>query len=367
MKQILHVAGARPNFMKVAPVMVALENQQGMNQTLVHTGQHYDISMSDVFFDHLGLPAPDYNLGVGSGSQAVQTAKIMIALERNLLGLRPDLVLVYGDVNSTLAAALVCSKIGMPFGHVEAGLRSFDRTMPEEINRMLTDQIADLLFTPSSDANQNLSQENVSNEKIHFVGNIMIDTLILSSPEAEARWPILTKKLPVGSDDLERGNYLLVTLHRPSNVDDLKRMSDIISTLQEISEKIPVLFPMHPRTKKQIEKTEFRSIGSQLFMINPMGYLDFLALQSHAKLLITDSGGVQEETTYLGVPCLTLRTSTERPVTVTMGTNTLVGDDMERLKLEVTHILENGGRKGRVPPLWDGKAGVRIANVIAQI
>ncbi|MFH1028095.1 MAG: UDP-N-acetylglucosamine 2-epimerase (non-hydrolyzing) [Pseudomonadota bacterium] len=359
---IVHVVGARPNFMKVAPVREALAHYEGVSQVLLHTGQHYDVNMSDVFFQQLGMPAPDINLEVGSGSHAFQTAQVMMRFEEAVLTEKPELVLVYGDVNSTIAAALVCAKLGIAVGHVEAGLRSFDRTMPEEINRMLTDRIADLLFTPSADGDENLLQEGISAEKIHLVGNVMIDTLVRMLPEAAAQWDNLAGKLKIVDDP-----YLLVTLHRPSNVDEPVMLAQIMAALDELSEQIQVLFPIHPRTRARIAASglTFRGNG-RLQLIDPIGYLDFLSLQQHARLVITDSGGIQEETTFLGVPCLTIRENTERPVTVTMGTNTLVGQDMTLLRGEINRRLAGEVKKGSIPPLWDGKAGERIAEIIAD-
>ncbi len=358
--------------MKAAPVMAVLRRRAGVHQTLVHTGQHYDQNMSRVFFQELGLPNPDIDLEVGSDSHAVQTAQIMMRFEAVVLAQRPDLVLVYGDVNSTVAAALVCAKLGVPVGHVEAGLRSFDRTMPEEINRLLTDQIADLLFTPSADGDENLLREGVAAEKIHRVGNVMIDTLVRLLPKAENR-PILAE-LGLAEDGEWKGEngkgiseireYVLVTLHRPSNVDEPAMLREIMQALDKISHDIPVIFPVHPRTRQQLKNSQFTIRNSQLHLVEPLGYLDFLALQRHATLVITDSGGIQEETTYLGVPCLTVRENTERPVTVALGTNILVGQDMERLQAEVGRILAGDGKRGQRPPLWDGHAAERIANVI---
>jgi UDP-N-acetylglucosamine 2-epimerase (non-hydrolysing) len=352
---ILHVVGARPNFMKVAPVMEALRNCHGVSrQTLVHTGQHYDANMSDVFFTQLGLPQPDISLGVGSGSHAVQTAEVMMRFEGVVLDLKADLVLVYGDVNSTAAAALVCAKLLIPVGHVEAGLRSFDRTMPEEINRLLTDQIADLLFTPSPDGDKNLQHEGVAPEKIHFVGNVMIDTLLHLLPKAH---------MPAINDFLER--YALVTLHRPSNVDDPAMLGQIVETLSEVSRALQIIFPVHPRTRQRIGEFGLPLTSSGRFMLlDPLGYLEFLALQRQATVVITDSGGVQEETTFLGIPCLTLRGNTERPITVEVGTNILVGSDMRRLKDEIGHVLAGDIKTGAIPQLWDGRASERIAEVI---
>ncbi len=356
---LLHVVGARPNFMKAAPVMRALAERNGMAQILVHTGQHYDANMSEVFFQQLGLPKPDVNLEVGSGSHAVQTAEIMVRLEPVLLEHRPDLVLVYGDVNSTVAAALVCAKLLIPVGHVEAGLRSFDRTMPEEINRLLTDQIADLLFTPSEDGDENLLREGVAPEKIHLVGNVMIDTLVRLLPIAETEGGVLLSRL-----GLRPQNYGVVTLHRPSNVDEPERLRELIETLNGISRDLPLIFPVHPRTRRQILSLNLDSNTTQLRLSEPMGYLDFLGLQRQARLVITDSGGIQEETTYLGVPCLTLRENTERPVTVTMGTNILVGRDMVRLRTETERILKWGGtsRPGTATVGWPRRRADRENN-----
>ena len=352
---IFHIVGARPNFMKAAPVLRALKNDS--RQTLVHTGQHYDFNMSDIFFRELDIPSPDINLEVGSGSHARQTADIMTRLEPVVLERKPDLVLVYGDVNSTVAAALVCAKLLVPVGHVEAGLRSFDRSMPEEINRLLTDQVADLLFTPSSDADENLRREGVSSRKIHFVGNVMIDTLVRLLPRA-------TENSLGQHSGFRFERYGLVTLHRPSNVDDPPMLMKMIQTLVEISDDLPIIFPMHPRTRERLHTLRSVPQSSGLNLVDPMSYLEFLALQRRATLVITDSGGIQEETTFLGVPCLTVRENTERPVTVEVGTNILVGQDMHRLKEEVHRILHGQGKKGRTPPLWDGRASERIAHVI---
>lgn len=359
--KILHVVGARPNFMKVAPVMRALEKKEGVKQILVHTGQHYDVNMSDIFFQQLGIPVPDINLEVGSGSHAVQTAQIMIRFEETVLKEKPDLVLVYGDVNSTVAAALVCAKLGIRMGHVEAGLRSFDRTMPEEINRLMTDQIADYLFTPSKDGDENLFREGVAAQKIHFVGNVMIDTLVRLLPVAESLWTRLSTDLKIS----ER-KYCLVTLHRPSNVDDPSMLAKIVNALNEISLALPIVFPIHPRTRERMASYNIKVSGNgNLQLVDPIGYLDFLCLQQQAKLVITDSGGIQEETTYLGVPCLTVRENTERPVTVEIGTNVLVGRDTSRLWVETRRVLDGAERKGAIPPLWDGRAAERIAAIVA--
>jgi len=362
--KLVHVVGARPNFIKVAPVYRAIGRYDQIHQLLIHTGQHYDANMSEVFFRQLGLPEPDVNMEVGSASHAVQTAQIMMRFEEVALEQRPDLVLVYGDVNSTVATALVCSKLSIPVGHVEAGLRSFDRTMPEEINRMLTDQIADILFTPSQDGDENLLREGVAREKIHFVGNVMIDTLVRLLPLALERWQ--DGHMRVGEIVAPQGRYVLVTLHRPSNVDDPAMLHSVIDTLAEIRRDIPVIFPIHPRTRRWLDGTQHATCNTHLHLTDPLSYLDFLALQRHAMLVITDSGGIQEETTYLGVPCLTVRENTERPITVTLGTNILVGQDMARLRDEVARILSGFVKGGQVPPLWDGKAGERIAAIIAR-
>ncbi|MBN2569940.1 MAG: UDP-N-acetylglucosamine 2-epimerase (non-hydrolyzing) [Deltaproteobacteria bacterium] len=356
---IVHVVGARPNFMKAAPVMRALASLDGFHQTLVHTGQHYDTNMSEVFFQQLDIPEPNINLGVGSGSHTWQTAQIMNSFESVALESKPDLVLVYGDVNSTVATALVCAKMSIPVGHVEAGLRSFDRTMPEEINRLLTDQIADLLFTPSRDADENLLREGIPSQKIHLVGNVMIDTLVHLLPKALDRWSILHS-----SWKFER--FGLVTLHRPSNVDHPEKISSIMKALIEVGDLLPLVFPIHPRTRRRLEDQKLFNQNSRVHLREPLGYLDFLALQSHAALVITDSGGIQEETTYLGVPCLTVRENTERPVTLTLGTNILVGEDMDRLKAEVRRILSGDRKQGQMVPLWDGQAARRIADSIAS-
>lgn len=349
---ILHVVGARPNFVKAAPVLRAVR-QRGLRQTLVHTGQHYDRNMSDVFFSQLEIPEPDVNLEVGSGSHAAQTAEIMRRFEPVVLEQKPDMVVVYGDVNSTVAAALVCAKLLIRVAHVEAGLRSFDRTMPEEINRIVTDRLADVLLTPSEDGDINLGNEGVASEKIHRVGNVMIDSLIQLLPLARQR---PTNGFP------ER--LALVTLHRPSNVDDPGSLGRVLDTLTRVSEAVDVVFPVHPRTRQRINELGVRL--PKLHLLDPMPYIDFLALQTRAAVVITDSGGIQEETTYLGVPCLTMRENTERPITVTLGTNTLVGEDREKLFHELDNILAGKGKKGTVPPLWDGHTGERIADVFAR-
>jgi UDP-N-acetylglucosamine 2-epimerase (non-hydrolysing) len=346
--------------MKVAPVMNALKTRPHIVQTLVHTGQHYDANMSDVFLEQLGIPAPDVNLAVGSGSHARQTAEIMTRFEPVLLDRRPDLVLVYGDVNSTVAAALVSAKLGVRVGHVEAGLRSFDRTMPEEINRLLTDQLASLLFTPSEDADANLRNEGIPAEEIFRVGNVMIDSLVKLLPAAKSHNGL---RHPQPHPQPQR--YALVTLHRPANVDDAPILKSILQSLLEVSHDLAVIFPAHPRTRKRI--ADFGLQAGRLQILDPLPYLEFLALQSRATVVITDSGGIQEETTYLGVPCLTLRENTERPVTVSLGTNVLVGRDPCKLSSELSRVLAGQAKKGTIPPLWDGHAGERIAGIIAGL
>jgi len=358
--KLLHIVGARPNFMKAAPVIHVLDHESSVHQMLIHTGQHYDANMSEVFFRELDIPEPDLNLEVGSGTHGRQTAQIMMRFEEVVLENRPDLVLVYGDVNSTAATAMVCAKLWIPVGHVEAGLRSFDRSMPEEINRVITDQIADVLFTPSRDGDTNLLAEGVSQDKIHFVGNVMIDTLIHLLPKAETHWE--TDQIR----EWRERKYILVTIHRPSNVDEPAVLTEIMKTLGAISERLPVLFPVHPRTAKALKRMGYTKKNSNFHLMDPIGYLDFLALQQNATAVITDSGGIQEETTYLGVPCLTVRKNTERPVTLTTGTNILVGQDMEKLRIEMDRILSGESKKGALPPLWDGHASARIAQIIAS-
>jgi UDP-N-acetylglucosamine 2-epimerase (non-hydrolysing) len=351
---ILHVVGARPNFMKAAPVLHALRKRSAVQQTLVHTGQHYDANMSDVFFSQLEIPLPDVNLGVGSGSHAQQTAEIMSRFEPIVLERKPDVVLVYGDVNSTVAAALVSAKLGIRVGHVEAGLRSFDWSMPEEINRVVTDRLADLLFTPSEDGDINLEHEGVPAKKIFRVGNVMIDSLVRLLPAA--------MQLPRNGFPQR---YALVTLHRPSNVDDSETLKSILQSLLEINQDLAVVFPVHPRTRQRIE--EFGFNAGKLHLSGPLPYLEFLALQHDAAVVITDSGGIQEETTYMGVPCLTLRNNTERPVTVTLGTNVIVGQERDKLSFELAKIIAGKAKKGTIPPLWDGHAGERIADVLQTV
>ncbi|MDQ6652298.1 MAG: UDP-N-acetylglucosamine 2-epimerase (non-hydrolyzing) [Acidobacteriota bacterium] len=364
MLKVINVVGARPNFMKVAPIVEAMKRRdREFTSLVVHTGQHYDSAMSDAFFHDLDLPQADVYLGVGSSSHAAQTAAVMERFEPVVVKENPDWVLVVGDVNSTLACALVSVKLGVKVAHVEAGLRSRDRRMPEEINRLLTDQIANLLFTPSEDANENLLAEGIAPERIRFVGNVMIDSLFKHLPRA--------RESTVGQDlGLGEGEYAVLTLHRPSNVDDLSTFSRILEALEEISKRLPIIFPVHPRTRKTIEQLGFSERiekASGLRMIEPLGYVDFLGLSSRARLVLTDSGGIQEETTVLGIPCITLRESTERPVTVEMGTNKVVGTDPK--KITTTAFAALDGPKTMqlsLPPLWDGHTAVRILDSLLE-
>ena len=350
---VAHVIGARPNFMKAAPVIAALR-ARGVAQLVIHTGQHYDAKMSDVFFRDLGLPEPDINLGVGSGTQAGQTAAIMVALERSFLERRPALAVVYGDVNSTVAAALVAAKIGLPMAHVEAGLRSFDDTMPEEINRRVTDLLSDLLFVTSPEGVDNLVVTGVPADRIHFVGNPMIDTLLANLDRFDAERMRLSMDLP------ER--YAVATMHRPANVDEPAQAARIAAMLQGIAALVPLVVPLHPRGRPTLEAAGL--VGSKrLRIVEPLGYVDFLSLVRGAALVVTDSGGIQEETTVLGVPCLTVRPNTERPITITHGTNRLL--EPEAVVPVVRSVLADGLEvPADGPPLWDGHAGDRIAAIV---
>ena len=346
--------------MKVAPIYAEMKRRTGeFVPMIVHTGQHYDAVMSDSFFDDLGMPKPDVHLGVGSGSHAVQTAKIMTEFEPVVLSEKPDWVLVVGDVNSTIACALVCAKLGVKVAHVEAGLRSRDRAMPEEINRILTDTISDLLFTTSQDADVNLTQEGIPAERIRFTGNVMIDSLMDHLKIAESS----TVREDFG---LGAGEYAVMTLHRPSNVDDKDTLAGILGALIEISGKLPIIFPVHPRTRAKIDEFGFgkQIAASGIRLLDPLGYLDFMRLYSGAKLVLTDSGGLQEETTVLGIPCLTLRLNTERPITIEMGTNILVGTDPEEIKKAAFEMLDRGSEISdkKIPPLWDGETAGRICD-----
>lgn len=376
--RVILVCGARPNFMKIAPLIRAIEKQNASSSgnpiepLLIHTGQHYDYEMSKVFFENLELPEPDIYLGIGSGTQAWQIGKIMIEFEKVLFQERADLVIVVGDVNSTLAASLATAKLHIPIAHVEAGLRSYDKSMPEEINRLLTDAVCDYLFTHSLDANKNLLREGIPEEKVFLVGNVMIDTLLYSKERAQ-------KSRILSQLGLKGRSYVVLTLHRPDNVDDATSLKTIAKTLDIISQRIPIVFPCHPRTRKNIEKfglgrlfqtvrTQDAKLGTAtngILLMEPLSYLNFLKLMTNATLVMTDSGGIQEETTALGIPCLTLRNTTERPITVTQGTNTLVGNGDERVIEEAFRILDGKGKKGSCPELWDGKAAERIVEVLS--
>jgi UDP-N-acetylglucosamine 2-epimerase (non-hydrolysing) len=351
------IAGARPNFMKIKPVLDGLESL-GVPVELVHTGQHYDKAMSSVFFDELGLRDPDHHLGVGSGTHAAQTARLMLALEPLIERSAPDVVVVVGDVNSTMAAAVVAARAGCLVAHVEAGLRSRDWSMPEEINRVVTDRLSDHLFAPSADAVANLEAEGYREDQIHLVGNVMVDSLLANVDRARRRSIRADLGLPAGG-------YGVVTLHRPANVDDPAVMKQLVSALAGVARACPLVLPVHPRTRAAVETARAATGEDDIRVIGPLGYLDFLALQCDARLVLTDSGGVQEETTVLGVPCLTLRDTTERPVTVTEGTNVLVGRDPDRIIAEARRALDEP-RRGRRPALWDGRAGVRIAETIVS-
>lgn len=356
---IILVAGARPNFMKIAPLMAALKARPGIVPSLVHTGQHYDEKMSDLFFRQLGIPEPDVNLEVGSGSHAVQTAEIMKRFENVLLARRPDAVLVVGDVNSTIACGLVAVKMGVRLIHVEAGLRSFDRTMPEEINRLLTDAISDLMFCSEAAGMENLRREGVPEERICLAGNVMIDTLLKNRKLAD-RTTILQELGLTGKP------YAVLTLHRPSNVDDPAVLARLMGTLDRVAAEMPLVFPIHPRTKAKLQAMGgLRDESAGWRLIEPQGYLEFLKLMSEARLVLTDSGGIQEETTILGVPCLTMRENTERPVTVEMGTNRLTGADPARILEAFRDVMEGRWKKGAVPPLWDGRAAERMADYLS--
>ena len=381
--KILNVVGARPNFMKIGPIIDAIRDRshagEGLEQFLVHTGQHYDRQLSALFFEQLGIPAPDVNLEVGSGSHAVQTAEIMTRFEPVCLEKKPSHVLVVGDVNSTIACALVAAKLGIRIIHVEAGLRSFDRTMPEEINRILTDAIADELFTTEQSANENLKREGIPDSKVHFVGNVMIDSLLRHRKKADESTILNRLALAGGNSNMKP--YGVLTLHRAATVDDPERLKEIVMAVAEVSKDLPIVFPVHPRTKSRIAAFGFQgdfrwvhlSLGTSeenacgIIAVDPLGYLDFLRLMSSARVVLTDSGGIQEETTILGVPCVTLRDSTERPVTVTQGTNVLAGVTQKAIIAGTHAQLQRQWPADAVrPPLWDGKAAERIVDVLIQ-
>ncbi len=358
--KLLSIVGARPNFMKIAPLAraIARRGAAGIDHVLVHTGQHYDDAMSEVFFRELGIPVPDHNLHVGSGTHAEQTARVMLAFEPLCVQHRPDWVVVVGDVNSTMACTLVAAKLGVRVAHVEAGLRSFDRSMPEEVNRLVTDALADLLLTPSEDADDNLRREGVPAARIRLVGNIMIDTLVTNLEVARR------STLPA-SLGLRTRDYVFVTLHRPSNVDQRDRLAGLLAALRDVARSMPVVFPVHPRTRATLAAFGFeRGSAETLTLIDPVGYRDSLCLTEGARLVITDSGGIQEESTYLGTPCLTLRPNTERPVTVTVGTNKL--STVECLARDIDDILAGRHRAGGVPPLWDGHTADRVLDALAD-
>lgn len=360
--KVLSIVGARPNMMKIAPLIDELRKYKDIDSLLLHTGQHYNRRMSKVFFEDLAIPEPDIYLGANSGSHAGQTARIMVKLEKVLSEVKPDLIIVVGDVNSTMAAAITASKLVIPVAHVEAGLRSFDRTMPEEINRVVTDSISDYLFAPSPDAVENLKNEGHSSNKIFFVGNIMIDTLFKQKKKAAGS--SILKRL-----GLKNKEYAALTLHRPSNVDRKDKLLKILSALDEIQKDIKIVFPMHLRTRKMIRK--FGLAGrlkgmKNLIVTPPLGYLDFLKVLSGSSLVLTDSGGIQEETTVLRIPCVTLRDTTERPSTITIGTNILAGNDTKEILNAARRILKNGGKPGKMPKLWDGHTSARIVRIIRE-
>ena len=361
--KIIHIVGARPNFIKIAPIMRALSAHAEISQMLVHTGQHYDYNMSEQFFSELGIPAPDIHLGVGSDSHARQVANIMMAFEKICQEEKPQAILVVGDVNSTMACTLVASKMGIKVLHVEAGIRSRDRSMPEEINRLVTDALADYLLPPSRDAVENLLQEGHPEDKIHLVGNIMIDTLHHSAAKVQA-------SAIISELGLEAGTYATLTLHRPSNVDAKESFAAIVKALEHIQNKMTIVFPVHPRTAKMIENLGFEpafQTMKNIRRLDPLGYFDFGRLIKDSAIVLTDSGGIQEETTVYGIPCITLRHNTERPITIWEGTNELAGDNTERIISLFEQAIAGQWRTGKIPELWDGKAGERIAGFIAQL
>lgn len=360
--KILNIVGARPNFMKIAPIQRAMGKFSQLQPVLVHTGQHYDEKMSKLFFEDLELPQPDVYLGVGSGTHAQQTARIMLEFEKVVEEQKPDLVLVVGDVNSTMACSLVATKMGIKIGHVEAGLRSFDRTMPEEINRLVTDTLADYLFVTEKSGLENLKREGIADNKVFFTGNVMIDSLVYFMKKAE-RSDILTRM------NLDSDAYALITLHRPSNVDVKENFEKLLDAFAVIEKELKIVFPIHPRSLKMLHSFGLdKRIGSMkgFILCDPIGYLDFMKLMRNARLLLTDSGGIQEETTYLGIPCLTMRENTERPVTIEVGTNILVGSDTKRIINESLKIIQNKPKSGRIPELWDGHAAQRIVKIIVE-
>lgn len=362
--KVIQVVGARPNFMKVAPLHRAIQTLPGWTSKIVHTGQHFDAKMSDVFFTQLELPKPDYFLGIGGGSHTEVTAHIMLAFEKIVADEKPELIIVVGDVTSTLACTLVAIKMGIPLAHVEAGLRSFDRSMPEELNRLLTDSVANYLFVTEESGLAHLKNEGVPDEKVFFSGNVMIDSLVRYQEKAKNS-TILTDL------GLQTSDYIVMTMHRPANVDTEKGLHSILELMELSAQKTKIVFPIHPRTRAQMDKfglTKRMEAVPNLILTEPLGYLEFIQLMSHAKAILTDSGGIQEETTYLGIPCLTFRDSTERPVTVTLGTNQLLADlDPQKTYQALEKILSGEVKKGSIPPLWDGHAAERIANTLHGI
>jgi UDP-N-acetylglucosamine 2-epimerase (non-hydrolysing) len=361
--KILNVVGARPNLPKIAPLMREMQRHSEIEPILVHTGQHYDSNLSDIFFRQMGIPEPHVNLEVGSGSHAAQTAEVLKRIEPVLLDRKPNLALVVGDVNSTIAVGLAAVKLGIPLAHVEAGLRSFDRTMPEEINRILTDAIADYLFVTEEDAVGHLLKEGRPREAIHFVGNVMIDSLHHFLPIAQQS--AIGAELGLRSNGNWR-RFAVLTLHRPSNVDSMEKLAELLSAIDAIAAEVPVIFPVHPRTQQRLSQAGI-SHHPHLRLIAPVGYLDFLCLLSKASVVLTDSGGIQEETTALGVPCLTLRENTERPITISQGTNILVGTEPAKIVAAAHEILGGNSKAGRIPPLWDGHAAERIVEILLRL
>lgn len=358
--KIISVVGARPNFIKVAPIHRAFQKYSQVEHLICHTGQHFDSRMSDIFFKELGLPEPDFNLGVSGGSHAYQTAKIMMAFEEILEEVRPDLVLVVGDVNSTLACSLVASKLHIPVAHVEAGLRSNDRTMPEEVNRLVTDAISDLLFVTEKSGMENLENEGKPSDQVFFTGNVMIDSLVNLKPKIDASG--IFSELGV-----DKGDYVLCTFHRPANVDSRSYLEELQQVLNELSEKATVVFPIHPRTRHNLETWKLdQGFSDKVLVTDPIGYIDFLALTANAKLIVTDSGGIQEESTFLGVQCITVRDNTERPVTVDVGTNQLIGRNLHNVREASLKVLSGALKEGAVPELWDGKAAERITAILVE-
>ncbi len=359
--KVITVAGARPNFIKIAPLCRAFgKRTDRFNHLICHTGQHFDKNMSKIFFEELEMPEPNFNLGVGSGSHADQTARIMIEFEKILVQEKPDLILVPGDVNSTLACSVVASKMGISIGHVEAGLRSFDRGMPEEINRIVTDVLSDFLFVSEESGLTNLENEGIPDDKVHFVGNIMIDSLVHFLPTIEKS--DILKNL-----NLEPGGYTLMTFHRPSNVDNRDSLADLVGMLNRLAGKSKLVFPVHPRTRKNLDKHGLlASLDPDIQLLDPIGYYDFQALTRSAQLVITDSGGIQEETTYLGVQCLTVRDNTERPVTVSVGTNQLIGTNLAEVEEAASQVLSGNIKKGEIPRYWDGHTAERIIDIISE-